>query len=66
MADLKRLESDIASLSPRELAEFRAWFREFDAANWDRQFELDVAAGRLDALAEHALADHRAGTSRPL
>ena len=34
---------------------------EFDAAIWDRQFEADVAAGRLDALAEKALQDLKAG-----
>lgn len=29
----------------------------FDAAVWDQQIEADVAAGRLDALAEKALQD---------
>jgi hypothetical protein len=47
-------------LSPEELAEFRAWFLEFDAAAWDRQFEQDAAAGQLDGLAEEALDDLRA------
>jgi len=41
------------------LAAFRAWFAEFDAAVWDKQFEEDVAAGRLDQLAEEALRDLR-------
>jgi hypothetical protein len=36
-----------------------------DAA-WDRKLEADVAAGRLDGLAADALAEHRAGRSRPL
>ncbi|MBA2244560.1 MAG: hypothetical protein H0W11_06365 [Gemmatimonadetes bacterium] len=48
------------------MSEFRAWFLEFDAEAWDRQFEQDVAAGRLDALADEALADLRAGRTRPL
>jgi hypothetical protein len=39
------------------LAAVRDWFTEFDAAEWDRQFERDVAAGRLDALADEALTD---------
>jgi hypothetical protein len=37
------------------LAAVRDWFT--DAAEWDRQFERDVAAGRLDALADEALTD---------
>jgi hypothetical protein len=41
--------------------EATAWFAEFDAARWDRQIEEDVAAGRLDALAEEALNDLRQG-----
>ena len=48
-------------LSPTELAQIRAWFAEFDAAAWDRQIEQDVAAGRLDALADEALDDLRQG-----
>jgi hypothetical protein len=34
---------------------------EFDADAWDRQFEEDVSAGRLDALADEALLDLREG-----
>jgi hypothetical protein len=44
-----------------ELATLRAWFAEFDAAAWDREIEEDVAASRLDALAEEALSDLREG-----
>jgi hypothetical protein len=45
----------VGKFSDEELAAFRAWFAEFDAARWDRQFAEDVAAGRLDELAEEAL-----------
>jgi hypothetical protein len=45
-------------LPPRELAKFREWFMAFDAENWDKQIEADVAAGRLDALADEALREH--------
>ena len=50
----------------RELANFREWFAEFDAAEWDRQIEEDVGSGKLDRLADAALADHNAGRSRTL
>jgi hypothetical protein len=43
------------------LAAFREWFVQLDAEAWDRQIEEDVAAGRLDSLAEEALEDLRQG-----
>ena len=60
------LEKAVRDLSASELAEFRRWFVSFDAAQWDAQLEQDVAAGRLDALAEEALSDFRQGRTKPL
>jgi hypothetical protein len=60
MSKVEKLEQQIEALSPEELAQFRAWFLEFDWATWDAQLERDVRAGRLDALAEKALGDHSA------
>ncbi len=57
MSTLQEIERAISQLSSKDLAVFRAWFAEFDAEAWDRQFEADVTVGRLDALAEKAL-DH--------
>lgn len=53
-------------MTPEELAAFRDWYTRFDADEWDRRIEADALAGRFDALAERALADHRAGKSREL
>jgi len=61
MSTLEQIENAVRGLSPEDLAAFRAWFAELDAAAWDRQIEEDVAAGRLDALAEEALDDLRQG-----
>lgn len=66
MSKIEQIERDVRQLSEQELATFRAWFSEFDAARWDEQFEADAKSGRLDAVAEAALADHAAGRSRPL
>ena len=66
MTKIERLERDIESLSAPELSEFRRWFLEFDAAAWDAEFATDVQAGALDQLADTALAEHRAGGSRPI
>ena len=61
MSAIEQIEDAVRRLSSRELAEFRTWFAEFDGALWDRQIEEDVAAGRLDALADEALSDLREG-----
>ena len=61
MSTVQDIEKAIRQLSPEDLAAFRAWFAEFDAAMWDQQFEEDVAAGRLEQLAEEALQEFRAG-----
>mgnify|MGYP006873466372 CR=1 FL=1 len=57
MSTVEEIERAVADLPPERLAEFRAWFAEFDARTWDREFEEDVKAGRLDALADEALRD---------
>jgi hypothetical protein len=61
MSRIKKIEEAVRRLSSDDLATFRRWFAEFDAGAWDRQFEGDVAAGRLDRLAEEALGDLREG-----
>ncbi len=64
--DLEEIERAVSQLSNDELAKFRTWFAEFDAADWDQQFEADVAAGRLDALAQKALKHLRQGNCTDL
>jgi hypothetical protein len=66
MTTVESLEQTVKNLAPSELAEFRRWFAEFDAAAWDTQIEADAAAGKLDALAAEALAEHRAGRTHEI
>ena len=66
MSKLEIIEGQIKELSREELAQLREWLARFDAEVWDRQFEADVKTGKLDALAEDALRDHRAGRSTKL
>jgi hypothetical protein len=61
MSTIREIEDAVRRLSSGELAEFRAWFAEFDGALWDLQIQEDAAAGRLDALADEALNDLREG-----
>jgi len=66
MKNVERIEREVEALSSEELAKFRQWFAAFDAEAWDRQFEVGVKAGKLDALADRALRDHAAGKSTKL
>ena len=66
MSNVLDIERAVQQLPPEELARFRAWFAEFDAAQWDRQIESDTTAGRLDSLADEALRDLRDGRCKPL
>lgn len=61
MTRIQKIEQEIKELAPNELAAFRKWFQEYDAGQWDKQIEEDVAMGKLDQLAQKALADHNAG-----
>ena len=61
MPTLKEVEKAVAKLTPNDLAKFRRWFAQYDGKIWDDQIESDAAAGKLDKLAEEALAEYRAG-----
>ncbi|MBI5566329.1 MAG: hypothetical protein HY870_15630 [Chloroflexi bacterium] len=66
MSTVQEIEQAVSQLAPRDLARFRKWFDVFDAKAWDKQFERDVRAGKLDKLADQALADFHAGKFREL
>ena len=66
MSTIPEIERAVQQLAPDELAKFRQWFAEFDAAQWDAQVERDAGSGRLDALAEEALKDLRDGHTTEL
>lgn len=60
MSTVDEIEDAIRKLPDKELAAFRAWFAEFDAAVWDRQHEKDVAEGRSNGLADEVRSETRA------
>ena len=66
MTKLEQIEKSIAALDDDDLKKLAAWFDELRWERWDRQFEEDVKAGKLDRLADEALADLRAGRTRSL
>ena len=66
MSSIQEIEQAVTRLSSKELARFRQWFDEYDAKAWDEQFERDAKSGKLDDLAEKAIADFRAGKFKEL
>ncbi len=66
MTKLEEIEAAVAELAPRELERFRSWFEEFQSARFDEKIERDASNGKLDRLADTAVADHRQGRTREL
>jgi hypothetical protein len=66
MTTVSEITGAVRQLPKRELARFRKWFAEYDAAAWDRQLDRDVTAGRLDKLAREAEREVRAGRATAL
>jgi len=66
MASIEELEEQIRGLSRDDLARIRELVLELDWELWDQQIEDDSKAGKLDALAEEAMTEHRAGRTRQL
>jgi hypothetical protein len=66
MTKIEALEKEIERLSPKELRAFRRWFAAFDAELWDQELERDVAGGKLDRLADAAVAAHKRGEGRDI
>ena len=66
MQMVQEVELAVSQLSLEELTRFREWFDEFEAKVWDKKFEADAKSGKLDELANQAIADFRAGKCREL
>lgn len=63
---IEDIEKAIAKLPPEELVTFRGWFHQFDDLAWEKQFEQDVKAGKLDRLADKAKDDFKNGHCKEL
>ena len=66
MSTVEDIEKAVSNLPPDELARFRRWFEEFEAARFDAKIERDAKSGKFDRLADQALADMRSGRAREL
>ena len=63
---VEEIESAILKLSPKELGQLAEWVLNLGEQNWDKQIERDARAGKLDFLANEALAELESGDSRML
>ncbi len=63
---IEDLEKAVSKLPPDQFAKFREWFEAFDAARFDQKIERDAKAGKLDPLADRAVADFHKGRAREL
>lgn len=66
MTKLDHIQSSIEQLSPEEVARLSEWLGKFNGRQFDEAIERDAKAGKLDALADKALAEHERGLSRKL
>ena len=63
---IQQIKKEVSELPKVQLKEFRSWFEEFDASEWDKQFEKDVALGGLDDIANRAVSDFKKGKFKKL
>ena len=66
MNKVRDIQSAMKNLSKEDKVALREWFEQFDAEEWDKQFEEDAKSGKLDDLGNQAIADFRSGKSREL
>jgi hypothetical protein len=66
MSTLEQIEAAILTLPLDEFQRLRQWFSDVNYELWDDQLEQDVANGKLDALAEEAIAEFKAGYCREI
>ncbi|WP_028954379.1 hypothetical protein [Synechocystis sp. PCC 7509] len=66
MSTLEQIEAAILTLPSEEFQRLKQWLSDVDYQRWDEQLEQDIADGKLDALAEEAIADFKAGHFREI
>ncbi len=65
MHTIEEIEAAIEQLPREEFFHLRDWMTARFEDLWDQQIEDDIKAGRLDHLAQGALAEFRAGLATP-
>jgi len=63
MSTVQEIEAAIQQLPREDVFRLHEVIQHRFDDEWDKQFEDDALSGRLDHLAEAAIAEHRAGKS---
>lgn len=63
---IRDIEKAVSKLPTKKLAAFRVWFYKFEARVWDKQFDEDARAGKLDNLGNKAIEDFKNGHCQEL
>ncbi|TAE58660.1 MAG: hypothetical protein EAZ76_05835 [Nostocales cyanobacterium] len=66
MSTIEQIEAAILTLPPEQFQQIRQWILDIDYQRWDEQLEQDIADGKLEALAEEAIAEFKAGHCREI
>lgn len=66
MSTVSEIENALETLPVDDAWKVAGWLRNYLDEKWDRQIDDDIDSGRLDKLADKALADHHAGRVKPL
>lgn len=61
MSILEQIEAAILTLPSDEFHQLKQWFFDLDYQRWDEQLEQDAIDGKLEALAQEAIAEFEAG-----
>ena len=66
MLTLEQLETAIFLLPAHDCRKLLEWLSDLDYQRWDEELENDIAAGKLDNLAQEAITNFEAGHYRKI
>jgi hypothetical protein len=66
MSTVTEIREAIRKLPPQDAWKLAEELRDYLDTLWDKQFEADVKAGRLDNLIARAREEHATGKTRPM
>ena len=66
MSTVAEIENALQALPVRDAWTVAGWLQHYLDEKWDRRIDADLAAGKLDKLAEKAIGDYHAGRVKPL
>jgi hypothetical protein len=66
MSTVVEIEKALQTLPVEDARKIADWLQHYLDEKWDKQIDADIAAGRLEKLADKAMQDYQAGRIKPL